>query len=313
MSRFPKLAPLGLLALFGAAFCAAAAGASPIRILYFTKSAGYEHSVIKEADGQPSYSERILQKLAAAHQFEVTFSKDGSKFSPDYFARFDVVMFYTSGDLCSVGTDGHPAVKPAGKQALLDAIAGGKGFVGLHSCSDTWHTGEQGGGNNPNRGHRYHNDGDAADPFVRMLGGEFIRHDAQQVATARVADPAFPGFGGLGGALRVKEEWYTLKNFAADDHVLLVLETTGMEGPDYARPDYPLAWARAYGRGRVFYTAMGHREDVWDSAAYQAMLVGAIEWAAGRAHADVTGDLAKVAPGALTLQKYVPPVKPAKK
>jgi len=287
--------------------------AAPVRVLYFTKSSGYEHSVVKIENGQPSYSERVLSKLAPANDFQFTFSKDGSKFSPEYFAQFDVIMFYTSGDLLTAGTDRQPAVTPAGKQALLDAVAGGKGFVGLHSCSDTWHSGEHGAGNNPIREPRYHNYGAAADPFVKMLGGEFIRHGAQQVAPAKVTDPAFPGFGELGSEVKVKEEWYTLKEFAPNLHVLLVMDTKGMEGSDYARPDYPIAWARAYGKGRVAYNAMGHREDVWDSAAYQSMLVGAIKWAAGAAKADVTPNLDQVAPGSATIQKWVAPPQPAKK
>ncbi len=189
----------------------------------------------------------------------------------------------------------------AGKQALLDAIAGGKGFVGVHSCSDTFHTGEQGAGNNAMRGQRYKNYGDAADPFIKMLGGEFIKHDAQQVATARVTAPGFPGFDKLGSKLKVLEEWYSLKEFAPNLHVQLVMETKEMEGPDYARPAYPIAWARVYGKGRVAYNAMGHREDVWDSAAFQSMLLGDIQWAGRRVDADVTPNLAVVTPGHATL------------
>ena len=305
MKRFPQLVPLGL-GVLGLAL--STLSAAPLRILYFTKSAGYEHSVIKWDDNHSSDSERILTKLAPANDFQFTFSKDGSLFSKDYFDQFDVIMFYTTGDLLSVGTDGHPAVTVAGKEALLNAIEEeGKGFVGLHACSDTWHTHEHGGGNNHDRSARFHNNGDDADAFVKMLGGEFIRHDAQQVASALVVSPDFPGFGGLGRELRVKEEWYTLKNFAPDLHVLLVMKTEGMEGPDYQRPDYPLAWARMYGKGRVAYNAMGHREDVWDSAAYQAMVVGMLKWAGHLAEADLTPNLAQVAPNASTLQKWVPP------
>jgi hypothetical protein len=47
---------------------------------------------------------------------------------------------------------------------------------------------------------------------------------------------------------------------------------------------------------------MGHRDDVWDSAAYQSMLVGLIEWAGGKAKADISPNIAQVTPGAMTLQ-----------
>ncbi|HEY4301832.1 MAG TPA: ThuA domain-containing protein [Candidatus Didemnitutus sp.] len=275
---------------------------SPLRVLYFTKSSGYEHSVIKQTDGAPSYSEKVLAQLAAKNNFAVAVSKDGSLFSPEYLAGFDVIMFFTTGDLTSVGTDGHPAMTPAGKKALLDAIAGGKGFIGLHAASDTFHTGEVGGGNPTERAKRYHNDGDAADPYVKMLGGEFIMHDEQQVSKAKVIDPSFPGCADLGGAIEVKEEWYTLKNFADDMHVLLVLDTSEMKGPDYQRPSYPVAWARPYGKGRVWFDAMGHREDVWDNPKFQDMLVGGIEWAGGRVQANIQPNLAQVAPDASKLQ-----------
>lgn len=308
MNFIPKFLSLGV-ALLGLAV--SSTNAAPLRVLYFSKSSGFEHSVVKREKGEPSYSENVLSKIAAANQLEFTFSKDGSKFSSAYLAQFDVILFYTTGDLLAVGTDGQPAMTAAGKQALLDAVAGGKGFVAVHSGSDTFHTNESGGGNNPIRTQRYKNYGDAADPYVKMLGGEFIKHGPQQIAKARVIDPSFPGFGELGGELNVKEEWYTLKEFAPNDHVLLVMETKGMEGSDYDRPPYPLAWARSFGKGRVAFNAMGHREDVWDSPAYQSMLVGAIKWAGGIVKADITPNLDKVAPGHATLQPLPPP--PAEK
>ena len=116
MNLTPKFISVSLAVL---GLACTSLGAAPLRVLYFTKSAGYEHSVIKHVDGAPSFSENLLTKWAPKHDFEFTFSKDGSKFSPEYLAQFDVIMFYTSGHLLSVGTDGHPAITPEGKQALL--------------------------------------------------------------------------------------------------------------------------------------------------------------------------------------------------
>lgn len=259
--------------------------------------------MVKRVNGAPSYSENVFAKIGPANDIEFTFSKDGSKFSKDYLAGFDVIIFYTSGDLLAVGTDGQPAMTAEGKQALLDTISGGKGFVAIHSGSDTFHTNEHGGGNNPIRAPRFQNYGEAADPFIKMVGGEFIKHGPQQVASAKVVDSAFPGFEKLGSEIKVQEEWYSLKEFAANDHVLLVMDTKDMKGSDYDRPAYPLAWARVHGKGRVVCNAMGHREDVWDSAAFQSMIVGAIKWAAGTVNADVTPNLEKVTPGHATLPK----------
>lgn len=295
--RYPRL--VAVLAFVTVTLSAVAA---PLRVLYFTKSSGFEHSAIQQSNGGQSYSEKVLTALAAKHEMTVTVSKDGSLFTSDYLAQFDVLVFYTSGDLTSTGTDRYPGITGNGLAALFDYVANGGGFIGLHSTSDTFHTQERGGGNNPRRAQRYRNYGEAADPFVRMLGGEFIRHGAQQVAVATVADPKFPGFGDIGSELKVQEEWYTLKDFSPDNHVLLVMQTGGMQGPDYQRPPYPLAWVRLHGKGRVGYNAMGHRDDVWDSAAYQSMLVGMINWAGKRADADVTPNLAQVTPAAMTLQ-----------
>ncbi|AOS46249.1 Trehalose utilization [Lacunisphaera limnophila] len=302
--RTPRLF-IGLA--FGLA--ALSAVAAPLRVLYFTKSSGFEHSVVKWTEGKPSYSENVLTALGAKHGIEFTFSKDGSLFSKDYLAQFDALMFYTSGDLTSTGTDGHPGITNPGLHALFDYVAAGGGFVGLHACSDTFHTHERGGGNNQRRLPRYRSYGEGGDPYARMLGGEFIRHGPQQVAKATVTDPKFPGFGEAGAELNVNEEWYTLKDFAPDLHVLLVMQTAGMEGTDYARPPYPLAWARPHGQGRVAYNAMGHRDDVWDSAYFQAMVVGMLQWAAGRIEADLTPNLTAVAPGHATLQAPPPEMK----
>src|SRR5215207_37063 len=130
MNSIPKFLIVGA-ALAG--FVVANLQAAPTRVLYFSKSSGYEHSAVKRTEGQPSYSENVLSKLSGPSDLEFTFSKDGSKFYADYLKQFDVVMFYTSGDLLSTGTDGQPAMTAAGKQALLEWVAGGKGFVAVHS------------------------------------------------------------------------------------------------------------------------------------------------------------------------------------
>lgn len=280
---------------------------APLRVLYFSKSSGFEHSVVKRVDGQPSFSEKLLAGLAVKHDLVFTFSKDGSLFTPDYLAQFDVIMFFTSGYLGRVGMDGQPAITAEGKQALLDAVAAGKGFVGLHSASDTYHTFEV-GLSDPTparRGDRFRSHGAEVDAYIRMLGGEFIRHGKQQSARVRVVDPQFPGCGTFGDNFTCLEEWYSLKDFTADLHVLLVLETSGMTGAEYERPDFPLAWAKLHGKGRVWFNAMGHREDVWESERFQAMLIGGIEWAGRRRDADITPNLRIVAPGFETMPPKV--------
>jgi type 1 glutamine amidotransferase len=130
-----------------------------------------------------------------------------------------------------------------------------------------------------------------------MLGGEFIHHDAQQKARMKVIDNTFPGAKGLKD-FELLEEWYSLKNFAPNLHVLLVQDTEGMKGLHYERPSYPATWARKYEKGRVFYTSLGHRDDVWKSSLFQELLLGALSWTFGNVEADVTPNIAKAAPKA---------------
>jgi uncharacterized protein len=277
------------------------ASAAPKKILFFTKSSGYEHEVISWKNGRPSFAEKILLDLGAKSGWEFTFSKDGSQFSPEYLSQFDAVFFYTTGDLCSEGTDKQPPMTPAGKQALFDYVRGGKGFIGTHSATDTFHT-----ANESKKGpDRYANHGTNADPYACFIGGEFIIHGAQQVATNKVIDPKFPGFEGVGDSFAFHEEWYSLKDFAPDDHALTVVDAPHMKGPMYERPPYPNTWARREGKGRVWYTALGHREDVWTNPTFQQILVGGIKWALGEVPADVTPNLSTAAPGACTNPKYV--------
>jgi type 1 glutamine amidotransferase len=101
-----------------------------------------------------------------------------------------------------------------------------------------------------------------------------------------------------------------LKNLATDMHAILVQDTSTMNGRSYQRPPFPSTWARMQGKGRVFYTSMGHREDVWTSAPFQSVLLGGLNWATGRVNADVTPNITKVAPEANTLPAFPPPPAP---
>jgi len=275
------------------------------RVLFFSKSSKYQHSVIKRNGSELSFAEKILADLGPKHGIEFSFSKDGSLFSPEYVAQFDAFCFYTCDSPMIVGIDGTPAMTPAGKTALLDGIKNGKGFVGIHSASDTFHTNAAEDDKTREHLSRYKTYGAETDDFTKMLGGEFIVHAKQQKAKARVVDNKFPGFENAGAEIEWTEEWYSLKEFAADLHVLLVTETAGMVGEPYQRPPYPNTWARMHGKGRVFYTALGHREDTWTNLLFQEMLFGGVTWAAGTAgEPDLSPNLHAVTPEA----DKIPPV-----
>lgn len=259
------------------------------KILMFTKSSGYEHSVIHRTDGKLGLAEQIVTDLAKQHGFDVNATKDGRIFSSTELKQFDAFFFYTTGDLTTEGTDKNPPMTAEGKQSFLDLIHQGKGFIGTHSASDTFHS----------PGDRFDPQPQSPrDPYIEMIGAEFLAHDDQQSARLTVVDKKFPGMAALGDGIDLTEEWYPFRNYQPDLHVLTMLETQSMKGPHYQRPRYPNTWARMHGRGRVFYTALGHREDVWSSAAFQSLLLGGISWSLKQVDAAIPPNIDEVAPHA---------------
>ena len=269
------------------------------RILFFTRSQGHEHSTVRvNEETDVPFAMGTLSALAMPYNWEVVHTKDGGAFTPENLDKFDAFVFITTGDLTALrkGEDkkplpaGDPNQLPMtaeGKAALLAAVTGGKGFVGLHNASDTFHSAGEDQQNQPP---------EAVDPFIAMLGGEFVGHGDQQVARIRVVDKRFPGFADIGSSLEFKEEWYALKNLANDLHAVLVIDPSGMNGKVYNRPPYPIAWSRQHGKGRVFYSALGHREDVWTMPAFQKMLVGALKFALGVAPGATKPNVKQVSP-----------------
>jgi hypothetical protein len=257
---------------------------SPKKILFFSKSSGYQHDMISYAKGQPSEAEKILAELGKKNNLEFTFTKDGSVFTPENIAKYDAFCFYTTGDLTTLGGDKNPPMSPEGKAAFLQAIRDGKGFVGIHSATDTFHSTPAG-----------------VDPYIQMIGGEFITHGSQQKAHQIVVDKNFPGMSEVPDDFGPAEEWYSLKNLSPNLHVLLVQDTSSMGNkPPYDRPNYPSTFAQQYGKGRSFYTSMGHRADIWTNPVFQQVLVGGLKWAAGDVQADVTPNIQTAAPEANT-------------
>ena len=269
---------------------AIAQGTKKQKVLYFTRCAGFEHSVVRRPEGQLSHSEKVLTEMGAKAGFEVECSKDGRIFDGD-LDQYAAIAFYTSGDLTKPNQRNTPPMTPEGKQKLLDAVAAGKGFVAFHAATDSFHS----------QGPRNENQTEV-DPYIAMVGGEFLTHGAQQEATLTITS-RFPGTGDLGGdSISFMEEWYASKNFAPDLHVILVQETGPMKGECYQRPDFPSTWARMQGKGRVFYTSLGHREDVWTNPTFQAITLGGFAWAMGNVDAKIPPNIDKVTPGANKLK-----------
>jgi type 1 glutamine amidotransferase len=293
INRRDMLRATGAAVLTASAFplhWVAAAEKKKQKVLYFSRSAGFEHDAVKLKDGKPSISDRILTELGKRHGFEVVCTKDGRVFDGD-LDQYDAIAFYTSGDLTKPNKAKTPPMSPKGKKKLLRTIARGKGFVGLHAATDSFHS----------KGPRNQNQTEI-DPYIAMLGGEFIVHGAQQEAIIRAASPNFPGVKQFGQAQKLKEEWYTLKNFAKDLHVILIEDNEGMTGDCYQRPPFPATWARMHRKGRVFYTSFGHRDDIWTNPDIQGIIAGGLAWTMGNIKVDVTPNIDKVTPKASQLK-----------
>ena len=280
------------------------------RVLFFTKSSGFEHQVIKVVNGEPSIAEKALREIAAKHDFELTASKDGRIFDSKEFQDYAGVIFFTTGDLTTEGNDKNPPMSAQGKQAFLDAIHNGSvGFVGIHAATDTFHTPPD------SQDNRYIAYGEKSDPYIRMIGGEFIIHGQQndprlQTTNVIIEDPKFPGLAGVKSPVSLMEEWYSMKDFAPDLHVICTLDTSTMNGNAYKRAPYPVVWARMHGKGKVFYNAIGDRPENWQNEFNLNLLAGGIRWSIGDVKASVPPNLKTAAPGYAEIPpKYPPPQK----
>jgi type 1 glutamine amidotransferase len=121
--------------------------------------------------------------------------------------------------------------------------------------------------------------------FGDMLGGRFDQHP-WNITQARIIleDPRFPAMKGFPQSLTLTDEHYQLKDFSRSKlRVLARLDpaTLDLKAPLVHRTDgdFPVAWAQTYGRGRVFYSTLGHLPEVWDNPAIQRMYFEALRWA----------------------------------
>ncbi|HEY2545432.1 MAG TPA: ThuA domain-containing protein, partial [Candidatus Acidoferrum sp.] len=182
-------------------------GAKKKSVLLFTKSSGFEHAVIKVTDGKPSIVENAVRDISAKYNFDLTASKDGRIFDSKEFHEYAALVFFTTGVLTEEGNDKNPPMSTQGKQAFLDAVHNGLGFVGIHAATDTFHTPPD----PPDNSNRYIAHGEQSDPYIRMIGGEFIIHGQQndprlQTTNVIIDDPKFPGLEGVHSPVSLMDE-----------------------------------------------------------------------------------------------------------
>ena len=257
----------------------------PVRILFLSKSSGFIHSVIHSKDGSPSLVDTVLTKLAQEMGATLTTTKDAGLINAENLKNYDVVIFYTTGKLTEPGSDKQPPMAEKGVDELLAWIRNGGGFIGFHCANDTFHADPP--------------CSSPTTPFLQMLGGEFAGHGKQFAGKLIVTDPQHPTMANLPNEWTVHEEWYTHCNLDRENIHVLALLDPGAEREKQAMynvPNYPAIWCKAYGKGRVYYNSMGHREDVWENPTFQSVVRDAIRWCAGHGELKAEPNFDKVVP-----------------
>lgn len=224
------------------------------KVLFLTHSAGFQHMVVKRmGKGKLAIAERHLID-AADGQFDVDCTQDCGVITRDNLSRYAAVVFYTTGEL---------PVSEDNRAALIEYVRGGGGFVGIHPATDTFY--------------KY-----AA--YGEMIGGYFAGHPWHRDIRVIVEDQTHPATMHLGQEFEIKDEIYQFRNWSRDElHVLMRLDSNSVDITKGRRDDddYALAWCKQVGDGRMFYTALGHRHEVWKDPRFQRHVVAGIRWAMG--------------------------------
>jgi uncharacterized protein len=220
------------------------------RVLYLTHSAGFKHDVLP-------LTEEVMRDLGKrSGAFDATVTQDCSLISAPSLKNYAAVVFFTTGEL---------PMDEAQKKALVEFVRSGRGFVGIHSATDTFYKWSE---------------------YLELVGGYFDGHPWHQEVTLRVEDRTHPATAHLPATFAIRDEIYQFRDWARDRvHVLLSLDPGSVDlskkGVHRSDKDFAVAWTREFGKGRVFYTALGHEAAVWQDPRFQQHLAGGIRWATG--------------------------------
>ncbi len=246
------------------------ASATTPRILLVTQSAGFQHSTVTRKPGELSHCERVMNELALkSRAFRLDCTQDvANDFTPELVKNYDVVMFFTTGDL--------PIPEATREWFLNDWLkTKGHAFLGVHAAADTYHNYQ---------------------PFWDMIGGTFNGHPwtSESTVTIKVNDPDHPASQPWGTQpFTITDEIYQFKNWQPEKVRVLMSMDVAKSLPE-AKADIqapyqvPILWVKNYGAGRVMHMSLGHREDVWSNPTYQESLLGGIRWLLGQEEGDAT-------------------------
>jgi type 1 glutamine amidotransferase len=256
----------GVVLLFWSLVAAAGApAAQKKRLLAIGEEKGYRHESVSHA---LATIERLGRENALWDTMIRTDTEALTKKKLEYNAKnlndFDAVLFYTGGTL---------EMDDQKKADFLSFIHDdGKGFIGVHSATITFT--------------------DWAE-YGEMIGGYFDEHPWGTFdAPILVEDPAFPGMKQWPSSFVLKDEIYQIRNFSRDKvRVLMRLDASKLDLANSrvhrADRDFAVTWAKMYGKGRVYYSTLGHPDQNWDRPEMQTMYVEAIKWAMGLTDGDV--------------------------
>jgi type 1 glutamine amidotransferase len=213
------------------------------RVLVFSKTAGFKHSSI-------GVGVAAVQKLGAENKFEVDTTTNSASFTPQNLEKYSAVIFMnTTGDV----------LNDEQQKTFEQFINSGKGFVGVHSATDTEY------------GWPWYN---------KLVGAYFVSHPEQQMATLNVVDRKTIATKHLPEVWNRKDEWYNFKDINPDIKVLITIdETTYKGGKNDSK--HPMAWYHDFDGGRSFYTELGHVEESYTDPLFLSHLLGGIKYALG--------------------------------
>jgi uncharacterized protein len=257
--------------------------AKPRKLLIFSVTNGFHHSSI--ATGQLAFTE--LGKKTGA--YETVVSDDLANFEVDALKQFDAVCFLsTTGEVFSPSNDAKKSmtadqIKEAETKAdqlkanLMAFIKSGKGFVGIHSATDCCYEWPE---------------------YGQMINGYFDGHPwtsgtdvSIKVEPGQEKNPLVAMFDGKN--VDFKEEIYQLKDPYDSKKVDMLLRLdpdktkTDVPGVKRADKDFGVAWARNWGKGRMFYCSLGHNDEIYENPTVLRHYLAGLQWAIGDFKVDV--------------------------
>ncbi len=242
-----------------------AADESKPRVLMVTQSKGFVHNPVKRAEDSLATSEVAMIQLAQkSGLFEIDCTQDcASDFTKENLQNYDIVMFYTTGELPIAPEDRDYFINDWLKQP-------GHGFIGFHSAADTYRAG------NPQKNEEFR-------WYWDMVGGTFAGHpwNAGATVTMTVHDPEHPTMQPFGKEFTHQDEIYQYVNWQPEK--VRVLMSLDMSRCTPQKPYHvPVAWVKNWGQGKVYFNNLGHRDETWTNEAFLGSVANAVRWIDGQ-------------------------------